>query len=179
MQIRELGADDGMLMKQIRLRALLDAPYAFGGLETYQEESLFPDSQWHQLAAEVGGEVESWRDRCVALVVMDGGHPCGTAGCILSKTIADRAYFQAAWIDPSYRRRGLGRQLVEKAIGWALARGVNHICLSLDDCNPEAANFYRALGFLPTGKKRPVRPGAVGLEAEWRLDLIVARVDCD
>src|SRR5689334_22741559 len=116
MEIRTFHTGDGMLMKQIRLRALADAPYAFGGAQTLAEESALPDSYWHQLAAEVGGDVPEWRARCISFVVFDGDEPCGTGSSFLCSRVPRRAYVSAAWIDPRYRRRGLGRQLVDKAI---------------------------------------------------------------
>lgn len=33
-----------MLMKPVRLRSLADAPYAFGGSQTFKEEAALPDS---------------------------------------------------------------------------------------------------------------------------------------
>ena len=51
---------------------------------------------------------------------------------------------------------GLGRELVDAAIAWATARGADHLRLWVDDTNPAAAEFYRALGFVPTGESQPV-----------------------
>ena len=159
MEIRLFRSDEGMLIKQVRLRSLVDAPYAFGA-QSFEKETAFPDSHWHQLAAQVGGEDPQWRDRCVSYVVLDGDDACGTATCYLCPSVPRRAYFSAAWIDPRYRRRGLGRQLVDEAIVWAAARGADHLRLWVDDTNPSAAEFYRALGFAPTGENRPVSPGS-------------------
>src|SRR5262245_13040970 len=122
MQIRPFRNDDGMLIKQVRLRSLADAPYAFGE-QSFAEESALPDSHWHQLAEQVGGHDPAWRDRCVSYVVLDRDDTCGTATCYLCPQVTGRAYFTSAWIDPRYRRRGLGRKLVEQAIAWAAAHG--------------------------------------------------------
>ena len=159
MEIRPLRADDGMLIKRVRLRSLVDAPYAFG-LRSFEEEAALPDSHWHRLAAQVGGQAPEWRDRCVSYVVLDGDDACGTATCFLCPHVPRRAYFTAAWIDPRYRRRGLGRQLVDMAIAWAAAHGADQLRLWVDDTNPGAAEFYGALGFVPTGENRPVNPGS-------------------
>jgi hypothetical protein len=53
MEIRPFRANDGMLIKRVRLRSLADAPYAFG-LRSFEEEAKLPDSHWHELAAQVG-----------------------------------------------------------------------------------------------------------------------------
>ena len=159
MDIRPFRADDGMLIKQVRLRSLTDAPYAFG-LQSLAEEAALPDSHWHQLAAQVGGRAPEWRDRCVGYVVLDGGDACGTATCFLCPEVPRRAYFTAAWVDSRYRRRGVGGRLVDEAVAWAAARGADHLRLWVDDTNPGAAEFYRAVGFVPTGENRPVSKGS-------------------
>jgi ribosomal protein S18 acetylase RimI-like enzyme len=159
MEIRPFRADDAMLIKRVRLRSLADAPYAFGP-QSFDEEAALPDSHWHQLAARVGGQDQEWRDRCVSYVVLDGDDACGTATCYLCPQVPHHAYFSAAWIDPRYRRRGLGRQLLDKAIAWAAAHGADHLRLWVDDTNPAAAEFYRALGFVPTGENQPVSEGS-------------------
>jgi ribosomal protein S18 acetylase RimI-like enzyme len=164
MELRPLRSDDGMLIKRVRLRSLVDAPYAFG-FQTFAEEAALPNSHWHQLAAQVGGQDPQWRDRCVSYVVLDGDDACGTATCYLCHRVPHHAYFTSAWIDPRYRRRGLGRQLVDAAIAWAAAHGAEQLRLWVDDTNPAAAEFYRALGFAPTGENRPVSEGSPDRQA--------------
>src|SRR5579884_3086445 len=171
MDLRAFQANDGLLMKDVRLRALRDAPYAFGGTQTFEEESAFPDSHWHTLAAEVGGQVEKWRDRCVSYVMLDGAEACGTASCYLCPHVPRRAYFSAAWIDPRFRRQGYGRKLMDAAIAWARAHGSDHLKLWVDDANPGAAAFYRALGFKATGENRPIGPDLLERESSYELRL--------
>lgn len=159
-----------MLIKQVRLRSLADAPYAFG-VQSFAEESALPDSHWHELAAQVGGADPTWRDRCASFVVLDGDDACGTATCYLCPEVPRRAYFTSAWIDPRYRMTGLGRQLVDAAITWAAAHGADHLRLWVDDTNPAAADFYRALGFAPTGENRPVSERASVRQSCFELRL--------
>jgi ribosomal protein S18 acetylase RimI-like enzyme len=171
MTIRPFQADDGMLMKDVRLRSLQDAPYAFGGRRTFDEEAALPDSHWHQLASEVAGQVPNWRDRCISYVMLDGAQACGTASCFLCPRVQRRAYFSAAWIDTRYRRQGYGRRLIEMAIEWAIAHGADHLKLWVDDTNPDAAAFYQALGFVPTGENRPVSKGSSDRESSYERRL--------
>ena len=174
MNIRPFRADEGMLIRRVRLRSLADAPYAFG-LKSFEEESALPDSHWHQLAAQVGGQDPQWRDRCVSfVVVLDGEEACGTATCYLCPRVSGRAYFTAAWIDPRYRRQGLGRELVEQAIAWAAAHGADHLRLWVDETNPAAVEFYRALGFIPTGESQPVSEGSSARQSSFERRLAVA-----
>ena len=107
----------------------------------------------------------------MAYVVLDEDDACGTATCYLCPEVPRRAYLTAAWVDPRYRGRGLGRRLVDEAVAWAAARGAGHLRLWVDDTNPAAARFYRALGFVPTGENRPVSEGSAdrqsGFERRW------------
>jgi ribosomal protein S18 acetylase RimI-like enzyme len=158
-------------MRDVRLRSLKDAPYAFGGTQTFEEESVLPDSHWHTLAAEVSGQVAKWRDRCVSYVLLDGLEACGTASCFLCPRVLRRAYFSAAWIHPRHRRQGYGRQLINMAIAWATAHGADHLKLWVDDTNPGAVAFYKALGFAPTEENRPVSPESNDRESSYELRL--------
>ena len=159
MHIRPYQPDDGMLYKQVRLASLADAPYAFGE-GSFAEESALPDTYWHELAAQLGGADPRWQDRCVGYVVLDGDDVCGTAICYLCPEVPGHAYFAAAWVAPRCRRRGLGRRLVDEAIAWAAAHSAAHLRLWVDDTNPEAVDFYRALDFTATGESRPISEDA-------------------
>ncbi len=180
MILRPLQPDDGMLLKRIRLRSLADAPYAFG-VESLKEESALPDAYWHQLAAQVGGQDPRWHGRCAGFVLLDDegegvgatpcATPCGTATCYLCPDVPGRAYFTAAWVDPRYRRRGLGRRLVAAAVDWAAAGGAAHLRLWVDDTNPAAAEFYQTLGFTPTGENRPIAEGSPDRQSSYELPL--------
>jgi len=171
MLIRTSQLGDGMLLKQVRMRALADAPYAFGGPETLAREQSLPDQYWHELARELAGEVPEWRDRCVSYLILDGDVVSATGSSVVCNRALRRAYFDAAWVDPRYRRRGLGRWLVREASAWAAARGCDHLKLWVDDANPAAAAFYRALGFQFTGETRPVSPESRLAESSMEIRL--------
>jgi len=50
-------------------------------------------------------------------------------------------------VDRAYRRRGLGRELMNRAIAWARAQGLRAITLETQTNNLAACRFYQALGF--------------------------------
>jgi GNAT superfamily N-acetyltransferase len=172
MQIRTARAGDGMLIREVRMRALADAPYAFGGNETLAQEASLPDEHWHQLARELSGEVAEWRNRCVSYFILDADVVCATGSACRCDRVPSRAFFNAAWVDPTYRRRGLGRWLVREACTWAVARDCSDLKLWVDDTNPGAAAFYRSLGFRPTGESRPVSTGALLRESSMQMRLV-------
>jgi hypothetical protein len=96
MRIRAAHAGDGLLLKRVRMRALSDAPFAFGGPETLARERALPDEYWHGLARELAGEVAVWRDRCVSYLVLDGDLVCATGSGVVCDRVPGRAYFNAA-----------------------------------------------------------------------------------
>ena len=176
-ELRTIKAGDGAILKSVTLRSVEDAPYAFGGAETLEEERERPDAQWEELAAECGGEVEAWRDRCVgAYFFMEGG--CGGREGRSRFSPArwrGQAHMTGVWVDPRYRRRGLGRQMVEEARVWAASKGAGKIMLWVDDTNPEGARFYESLGFLRTGENRPISTTSSDRKSAFVLELPMQR----
>ncbi len=54
------------------------------------------------------------------------------------------------WVEPGYRRRGLGRALVDAVARWAAGYdGVRHFEMPVLAADAEAARFWEALGFRP------------------------------
>ncbi len=49
LEIRRIRPDEGLRLRALRLRALADAPMAFGS--TLAREEAFPDRIWHERAA--------------------------------------------------------------------------------------------------------------------------------
>ena len=61
------------------------------------------------------------------------------------------------WVAPSYRRSGIGRMLVNAIIEWAQLQGRAQLQLTVTSNNDLAIEFYKSLGFSPTGKITPYR----------------------
>ncbi len=57
-------------------------------------------------------------------------------------------------VHPSFRRRGIGRALVESAIQEALSRGAGEIWLQVREDNEGAISLYEKLGFIIRAKRR-------------------------
>ena len=60
---------------------------------------------------------------------------------------AVHAFLLEPTVLPAYRRRGIGRALVERAVAVAGERGLQWVHV---DYEPELAAFYHACGFMPT-----------------------------
>lgn len=69
------------------------------------------------------------------------------AGETIGFMLLDGSHMEALFIDPARRGQGVGRALVEHACSL-------HSTISTDvnEQNLQAAEFYRRLGFIPTGR---------------------------
>ena len=98
-------------------------------------------------------------ESCAALVA-DVGRIVGVALVLLRSTPEHPLFRRRSYgvldgiaVDPSSRRRGVGRRLVAGAQQWAHARGAEWLELNVYDFNHDAAAFYDALGFQSISRK--------------------------
>lgn len=154
-----------MIFKTLRLRALQDSPMAFGS--TYARESELTDKDWMDRAASWNGE------RSILYIAMneDDGHGCGIAGSHLDPDDPTRAHLISMWTATKYRRRGIGRVLVEEIIGWARLRGASALELLVTSENHPAIQFYRRLGFTFSGRTEPYPNDPALIEREMSLPI--------
>jgi len=95
-------------------------------------------------------------DPCQLLAVAEVGELAGLVHAQLYETPPQpllvarrRVHIDALVVDPRFRRRGLGRQLLRAADTWARQRGAQELLLTLWAGNEAAEAFYRAIGFAP------------------------------
>ena len=138
---------DAMLLRGIRLRALLDAPSAFSS--TYEKESELSDADWVGRAAQWSG------DRSITYVAKDDGVPCAIAAAYLDHENANLAHLVSMWVAPSHRRLGIGAALAQKIFDWARLKNIPELALLVTSNNGAAIKFYERLGFAMTGKIMP------------------------
>ncbi|WP_168626757.1 GNAT family N-acetyltransferase [Cryobacterium sp. BB307] len=104
MDIRPTTAADRRAYRDIRLRALADAPNAFRS--TLEREVAFDDSIWHDRASS-GNTV----------LACDGDKALGTATLIDDRHEAGGKEVVAMWVDPDHRRAGVASALLEQLRG--------------------------------------------------------------
>jgi ribosomal protein S18 acetylase RimI-like enzyme len=137
--IRELRADDWALLREVRLRALQDAPYAF--LSTYDESVTRPDESWQEWAAPKDSG---------ATFVLDGGDRFdGMVSCFVLDD-PSAVLLVAMWVAPERRGGGAASALVDEVVAWARRRGAERVVLTVEKDNERAAALYRKCGFEPT-----------------------------
>lgn len=134
-------------LRDIRLRALQEAPSAFGS--TYAKEVRWSDSTWRQKAAAWSGP------GAFGVLAQDGEDVCGIAGCRFVAEEPQKAQLLSVWIAPSHRGRGLAGRLVERVVDWAWRHGATSVVLTVTSNNGPAIGLYRRLGFVDTGRLLP------------------------
>jgi len=145
MRIRRLQAHEEALFRPLRLRALEDAPDAFG--DTLADTLARPDSYWANLTRSVTDP-----QRHVMFVAEDDATPVGLVFGLRDADRTDGGRLGGMWVAPEARERGLGRALGEAVIEWARAEGLTRLALWVTVANPPAVNLYQRLGFVATGR---------------------------
>lgn len=79
------------------------------------------------------------------------------------------AAMTAMWVDPRFRRRGVGDLLVKTLIDWAAGHGYAQLFLWVTDGNFRAERLYARNGFTRTGESQEVRPGELEFEMSRKL----------
>jgi GNAT superfamily N-acetyltransferase len=149
MEIRRIRADEGLRLKALRLRALADSPMAYGS--TLAREQAYPDSIWHERAANGAAG-----DKVVTVVAEHDDRLLGMAtGLAPDAESRPDPIMVGMFVDGTVRHQGIGAELVQRIIDWARARGSARLLIWITDGNEPALALYRRAGFRPTGAKRP------------------------
>jgi ribosomal-protein-alanine N-acetyltransferase len=85
-------------------------------------------------------------------LVADGAD--GIAGYVLGRVVVDEAEILSIAVDPELRRAGLGRALLDGAVGTMIARGARAVWLEVRVSNGAARAMYGAAGFIAAGLRR-------------------------
>jgi GNAT superfamily N-acetyltransferase len=102
------------------------------------------DPRNHLVVAEIDGEVAG----TLQLTYIPG----------ISRMGAERAQIEGVRVASAHRSRGLGREMINWAVGQAKARGCGLVQLTSDKRRSDAIRFYESLGFTSTheGMKLPL-----------------------
>ena len=162
--IRPFTADEWPAYRAIRLRALADAPDAFGS--TLAAEEALTSETW---AARLARGTTSGIDRALAaemngaLVGLAWAKEDGEDSAIVN-------LFQM-WVAPEARGLGVAGALLEEAVRWATERGAHALQLGVTCTNVAAVRLYERAGFVDAGVREPLRPGSELMEQRMRLML--------
>ncbi len=148
MQIRPIRADEGLQLRDFRLRALADAPAAFG--ETLAQAQARPEAFWHERAARNAAGIEA----ITFVAVRDDGCWYGMLTGFFPPDDSQVATVVNLWIDPAARGLYLGRALVEAIARWARTRGATQLHCWVTE-NSRNIILYKRWKFVRTGKTKP------------------------
>ena len=144
LSIRPLRTDEWALLRALRMRALTDAPDAFA--QTIGEFQGEPETYWQQLAKNLR---LSHHEFFIAFL---NEEPIGITYGHLEAADRHVAQVGSMWVSPMARGKGIGKQLLHRAMSWATAQGVQRIKLWVTAGNSPAMKLYQSSGFVPTGK---------------------------
>ena len=152
--VRQLQAEEWQLLKQLRLRALAEAPDAFS--PRFEDNQDHPDSYWQTWATRVAKPYSR---------IFVGNATTVSSEAPLGLISAERSrdgvgHLGAFWTDPRTRGTGLGSALFDAAMHWLEAAGCRHLELSVTEGNGYAEAMYARRGFARDGRVEPLRDGS-------------------
>lgn len=144
--------DDWRSLKEVRLRALADAPGAFAS--TLAREEAFGDDEWRRWLAQ-GATFVAWAD----------DQPVGVVTAFAEPDPPEQSHLVGMWVAPEQRGTSTADRLVQAVLDWAAGGGATSVVLWVVDGNDRARRFYERMGFRPTGRRQPLPSNpAVGEE---------------
>ncbi|WP_018637070.1 GNAT family N-acetyltransferase [Parafrankia elaeagni] len=151
-----LSQDDWKLLREVRLKALREAPHAFAS--SLELETAFAEADWrHQI------QRSTWflaRSETVDVGVVAG-----------TEQGPRERHLSGLWVAPNWRGKGISRMLFDAVEAWARKEGTPLISLWVSLDNLKARAIYQHLGFTPTGLVAPF-PG----DAQRKEERMVRRV---
>jgi ribosomal protein S18 acetylase RimI-like enzyme len=148
-RVRRIRADEGPVLRDVRLRALADAPLVGS---THARELAYSDGTWAAWAADSAAGVR----QALFLAVGAEETAVGVASGVIGPEDPQVAHLYAMWVAPEARAAGAGAALVEAVVGWAAANGARLLRTAVTVGNDGAARLYERSGFRATGEREPL-----------------------
>lgn len=166
-EIKRITPETAFVFKDVRLRALTESPLAFSS--TYARESQLPDEEWQRRAERWGSD-----ENDAMFLALDGEAACGIVGSYPEPEQHGRAMVISMWVDPAYRRAGVGKALMDAVVAWNRDRRVRELVLMVTGVNAGAIAFYERQGFVKTGvtEQYPNDPAIIEYEMVMEIPLI-------
>jgi GNAT superfamily N-acetyltransferase len=162
-ELRRLASHEVNLHRDLRLRALRDAPDSFG--ETFADAAGQSITYWEDLTRSVTEPGPH-----VMFLACEGEDTLGSAYGLLDRARSDAGRVGGMWVEPAWRRRGVGRALLQEVFSWARERGLRRLGLWAPAHGPAAIALYSHAGFQKTGEQRqlPTNPALsiIAMEVE-------------
>ncbi|WP_418606900.1 GNAT family N-acetyltransferase [Georgenia sp. SUBG003] len=145
-------------LRDVRLRALTEAPHAFGS--TLERELAFDESTWRERAA--AGRT---------FLARRAGQVVGLVGYYPEPGREGERQLVSMWVDPYARGCGAAELLVAAVREAAAAEGARTLTLFVADGNDQARRVYERLGFRSTGERQALPSDPARGEERYALPL--------
>lgn len=144
------------ILRDARLRALRDAPFAF-------------DSAHDLEAARTEAD---WRATFEGAIWLIARQPYRTLG--LARSAQEPPFpwlrnIESVWVEPTFRRRGVTRRMLANLTETERCVGVTELRAWVLDGNDAARRAWQRLGFAPTGERQPLPGTDDRMEERFRL----------
>ncbi len=149
MKIRQLNPDDAAAYQPLRLEGLRESPTAFSS--SYAAESA-------RTPADIAARLQTTADATVSVFGMFADERLvGIAALVrtTSEKLAHNADVCGMYVTPAFRRRGVGRALLDTLIAHARTFAhLRNLKLSVNASNTAAIALYQSRGFILYGLER-------------------------
>ena len=139
LELRRLTPDQWDQWRAVRLRALAEAPQAFGATLADWQGGNDVESRWRQRLVNVPFNVNA--------VVDDAA--VGQVSAVPAE-LDGQVELLSLWVEPARRGHGIGEALIGAVVGWAEQRGATSVVLSVKRSNTAAVRLYERVGFVLT-----------------------------
>jgi len=153
--VRSLRDSEWDLLRDLRLRALLDSPESFGS--TYEREATMrKKTNWlFWISGESGVSTSQ------TFVAEQSKELVGMATGVDFETQPGLVNLFGMWVHPAMRSMGVGRRLTDAVVEWASARDAERVLLRVTETNAAAIHLYTSAGFrLMLDDREPLRHGS-------------------
>ena len=137
-----INSSDWEHLRDVRLEALADAPYAF--TSTLERELAFTE--------------DTWRARCengASFIAIEDGAGIGLIGCMkFDETTADEYKIVSMWTRKDFRGSGISEKLVNITKQWAREQGADRLYLHVTSDKIAALRFYEKVEFVVPDQRR-------------------------
>jgi len=156
-RVRRARIGDEAVLRDLRLRAILDTPDAFGS--TYERELARTTSDWQR-----------WLSPGVTFILEAGDRPSGIVAGVRDAVESNVVHLMAMWVDPVLRGSGGADELAASVVAWAASEGARTLRLEVMQSNGRARRFYERIGF--QASRRETVPERDGL-SKVRMERVV------
>jgi GNAT superfamily N-acetyltransferase len=147
-------------VRDVRLHALADAPFAFGS--RLEEEQDRPAAFWQS-------RLES--HAAATFLAIQGHETVGLVRTFVEPDDVMSAKLVSMWVAPHARGQGVGRRLVSAVVQWARDNDATSVQLWVTEMNVAARRLYESCGFSPSGGRQRLPSDLSLSEVAMRLDL--------